>query len=234
MQINGQTTTATQVQAGNAIMRGVYNWMSLGLGLTAVVAYYVSTSPTLLNLIFGNMIIFFGLIIAELALVFIIAARITKLAPSTAAGMFLVYSILNGATLSVVLLAYTGQSIFTTFLICTGMFAAMSIYGYTTKRDLSGWGSFLFMGLIGLIIASVVNIFVGSTLLGFAISAIGVLIFTGLTAYDTAWIKKLSLTVGQQGENAAKRVKIYGALKLYLDFINLFLMLLRFFGASRD
>ncbi len=234
MQVKGQTATRAGVQAGNAILRGVYNWMTLGLGLTAVVAYGVSSSPTLLELIFGNMIVFFGLIIGELALVFIISSRITRLAPSTAAGLFLLYSALNGATLSVVLLAYTGQTVANAFIASAAMFAAMSIYGYTTKRDLSAWGSFLFMGLIGIIIASLINIFIGSAMMEFVISGIGILVFTGLTAYDTAKIKEMSLTVGQQGEFAAKRVKIYGALSLYLDFINLFLMMLRFFGGSRD
>ena len=234
MQMNGHTTTTAGVQAGNAILRGVYNWMTLGLGLTALVAYGVSTSQAMLQLIFGNQLIFFGLIIAELVLVFTLASRITKLAPSTAAGLFLLYSALNGATLSVVLLAYSGQSVTNAFVVSAAMFAAMSFYGYTTKRDLSAMGSFLFMGLIGLLIAMVVNLFIRSTMMEFVISGIGVLIFTGLTAYDTAKIKQMSLTVGQQGEYAAQRVKIFGALSLYLDFINLFLMLLRFFGGSRD
>ena len=234
MQVNGQTTTGALIQSGNAILRGVYNWMILGLGLTALVAYGVSSSPAMMQLIFGNQLVFFGLIIGELALVFIIASRITRLAPSTAAGLFLLYSAINGATLAAILRVYTGQSVTNAFISAAAMFAAMSIYGYTTKRDLSGWGSFLFMGLIGIIIASVVNIFIGSSALEFAISGIGILIFTGLTAYDTAKIKQMSLTIGQQGEYAAQRVKIYGALSLYLDFINLFLMLLRFFGGSRD
>jgi FtsH-binding integral membrane protein len=208
--------------------------MTLGLVFTAVIAYTVAGSPSLIRFIFGNMIVFYGLIIAELALVFIISSRITKLAPSTAAGLFLLYSALNGATLSMVLLVYTGQSVANAFFACAAMFAAMSVYGATTKRDLSGWGSFLFMGLIGIIIASLINIFIGSAMMEFVISGIGILVFTGLTAYDTARIKEMSLTVGQQGEFAAKRVKVYGALTLHLDFINLFLMLLRFFGGGRD
>ena len=208
--------------------------MALGLALTTGVAWLVSGSPALLQLIFGNPILFFGLIIAELALVFTIASRITRLAPTTAAGLFLLYSALNGATLSVVLVAYTAASVTQAFLAATVLFGVMGVYGYTTKRDLSAWGSFLFMGLIGVIIASVINIFLRSSGLEFMISIIGVLVFTGLTAYDTRRIKELTMTAGLQGERAASRVKIYGALTLYLDFINLFLMLLRFFGASRD
>lgn len=228
------TYAPTRPAALNAVMRGVYNWMILGLLLTAGVAWWVAGNQTLLELIFGNQLIFFGLIIGELGLVFFLAARITKLAPTTAAALFLLYSALNGATLSVVLLVYTGKAVTNAFLCAAGMFAAMSIWGYTTKRDLSSWGSFLFMGLIGVIIASIVNMFLGSAMMEFVISAIGILVFTGLTAYDTKHIREMSETVAMQGQYAAQRVKIYGALKLYLDFINLFLMLLRFFGASRD
>jgi len=228
------TYAPTRTAALNAVMRGVYNWMILGLLLTAGVAWWVAGSPSLQRAIFGNQLIFFGLIIGEVALVFYLAARITKLAPATAAALFLLYSALNGATLSVVLLAYTGQAVTNAFFCTAGMFAIMSVWGYTTKRDLSSWGSFLFMGLIGIIIASVVNIFLGSTMMELAISAIGVLVFTGLTAYDTKQIREMSETIAMQGQYAAQRVKIYGALRLYLDFINLFLMLLRFFGASRD
>lgn len=228
------TATATKVQTMNAVMRGVYNWMALGLTVTAGMAWLVSSSPTLVQAIFGNQILFFGLIIAEIGLVFFLAARITKLAPATAAFLFLVYSALNGATLSVVLLAYTMADVSQAFIISAGTFGAMSIFGYTTKKDLTGWGSFLFMGLMGLIIASVVNMFVGNSALNFIISIIGVLIFTGLTAYDTQKIKEMSLTIGTQGEYAAGRIKIFGALKLYLDFINLFLMMLRLFGGGRD
>ncbi len=228
------TTTTARTQAINAVLRGVYNWMALGLGVTSAVAYFVASTPALIEAIFYNRLLFWGLIIGELALVFTISARIRTLAPSTAAGLFLLYSALNGATLSLVLLAYTAASVVQAFVVCTAMFTAMSIYGYTTKRDLSSWGSFLFMGLIGLIIASLVNMFLGSPGLEFAISVIGVLVFTGLTAYDTKLIKEMSVTIGAQGEYAAGRVKIFGALKLYLDFINLFLFLLRFMGGGRD
>jgi len=232
--VQTMSVTTAQTRALSGVLRGVYNWMILGLGLTAVVAWAVAGSPSLVRLIFGNQILFFGLIIAELGLVFTLASRITRLAPATAAGLFLLYSALNGATLSVVLLAYTASSVTQAFFTCAAMFGAMSLYGYTTRRDLSSWGSFLFMGLIGVIIASLINIFVGSAAMEFAISVIGVLVFTGLTAYDTRRIKELALTAGSQGELAAGRVKIYGALSLYLDFINLFLMLLRLFAGSRD
>lgn len=218
----------------NAVMRGVYNWMALGLAVTAGVAWLVAGSPTLLQAIFGNQILFFGLIIAEIGLVFFLAARITKLAPATAAMMFLIYSALNGATLSIILLVYTAAQVSQAFLVAAAMFVSMSVFGYVTKRDLTGWGSFLFMGLLGVVIASVVNIFVGSSMVNFVISIVGVLVFTGLTAYDTQKIKEMSVTIGGQGEYAAGRVKIFGALKLYLDFINLFLMLLRLFGGGRD
>lgn len=228
------TMSPARIAATNAIFRGVYNWMALGLGLTALVAWQVASSEALLQFIFGNQLVFFGLIIGELALVFYLSARITKLAPSTAAGIFLLYSALNGATLSVVLIAYSTASVTNAFVTTAVMFGAMSIYGATTKKDLSGWGSFLFMGLIGIVVALLINIFLQSSMMQLVISIIGVIVFTGLTAYDTQKIKVMSETVGQQGEFAAKRVKIFGALTLYLDFINLFLMLLRFFGGSRD
>jgi FtsH-binding integral membrane protein len=171
----------------------------------------------------------------ELGLVFYLSARIQKIQASTASALFIGYSVLNGLTLSVVFLAYTSSSIAGTFFITAGMFGAMAIYGLVTKRDLSGWGSFLFMGLVGIIIASIVNIFLKSSGMSWMISLIGVFIFTGLTAYDVQRIK----TIGEegimaQGTEAIGKGAIMGALTLYLDFINLFLMLLRFFGGSRD
>lgn len=229
-----QQVSVTQVREFNAVMRGVYNWMTLGLALTAGVAYLVASTPSLVQTIFSNQLLFFGLIIGEFALVFYLAARITKLAPSTAAGLFLLYSALNGVTLSIVLLAYTASDVSQAFIVTAATFGAMSIYGYVTKRDLSGMGSFLTMGVIGLVIAMVVNMFVRSTQMEMIISVIGVLIFTALTAYDTQKIKVMSQTIAGQGEYAAGRVKVYGALNLYLDFINLFLFMLRFMGGSRD
>lgn len=224
----------TQTAAANEVLRGVYNWMALGLGLTAVIAYAVAGSQSMMEFILGNQLVFFGMIIGELGLVFYLSARITKLHPATAAGLFMFYSALNGATLSVVLLVYSQAAVAQAFISCAVMFGAMSVYGYTTKKDLSSWGTFLFMGLIGVIIASVINIFIASSAMEFIISLIGVVVFTGLTAYDTQRIKEMSVTIGSQGEWAAGRIKIFGALTLYLDFINLFLMLLRFFGGSRD
>ena len=168
-------------------------------------------------------------------MVFYLSARIDKIQPSTATGLFLGYSVLNGLTLSTIFLAYTRGSIGGTFLIAAGMFAAMAVYGMVTKRDLSGMGSFMFMGLIGIILASIVNIFLKSSGLYWAISAIGVLVFVGLTAYDVQKMKNIGEEgIMQQGEAAIRKGAIIGALALYLDFINLFLMLLRFFGGSRD
>jgi len=224
----------TKVEVLNAFMRGVYQWMALGLGVTAVAAFLTAQSPAMQQIIFGNQLVFFGLIIGELLLVIGISAGIRRMSASTASGLFLLYSALNGLTLSFVLLLYTGESVAMTFVICAGMFGAMSIYGMTTKKDLTSWGSFLFMGLIGIILASVVNIFLRSSAMHFVISIIGVIIFTGLTAYDTQKLKVMGETAPANDATAVRRGVILGALTLYLDFINLFLMLLRLFGSSRD
>ncbi len=230
----GYQGTQTQV-AVNSFIRSVYNWMAIGLALTGVVSFWVAGSETMLNMIFGNRLVFFGLIIGELALVFSLSARVHKMEASTATGLFLLYSALNGATLSVVLLAYTMSSIATTFFICAGTFAACSIYGMSTKRDLTGMGQFLFMGLIGIIIATVVNIFVKSSGMEMIISYLGVFVFVGLTAYDTQKLKTMALSQ-PAGLDAAviRKGAILGALSLYLDFINMFLFMLRIFGSSRD
>jgi uncharacterized protein len=214
-----------------AFLRKVYGWMCVGLGVTAAVAVGVASSPTLIQAIFGNKILFFGLMIAELGLVFYLSARVNKLAPATASGLFLLYSALNGATLSVIFLAFTGTSIATTFLVTAAMFGALALYGTTTKRSLAGVGQFAFMGLIGLILASLVGLFVHSAALQFAISVVGVIVFTGLTAWDSQRLKAMAVSVpeGQSGSYA-----VVGALALYLDFINLFLFLLRFMGGRRD
>ena len=219
----------------NSFIRSVYNWMAIGLALTGFVAFYVASSETLLRLIFGNPIIFFGLIIGELALVFTISARVSKMKASTATSLFVLFAALNGATLSAVLIRYTMTSIAATFFICAGTFAACSIYGMVTKRDLTGVGQFMFMGLIGIIIASVVNMFMQSSGLHMIISYLGVFIFVGLTAYDTQKLKNMALTQ-PAGLDAAvvRKGAIIGALTLYLDFINMFLFLLQIFGASRD
>lgn len=229
-------TTGTQgrLETLNAFMRSVYAWMSAGLGLTALAAYMVASSPSMMQLVMGNRILFFGLIIAEFALVFGISAGISKLSAEMASGLFLLYSVLNGVTLSVIFILYTQASIVMTFLICSGMFGAMSVYGMTTQKDLTSWGSFLFMGLIGIIIASIVNIFMKSSGLNFVISGIGVLLFTALTAYDTQKLTRMGESAPMNDNVALRRGSILGALTLYLDFINLFLMLLRFFGQTRD
>ena len=225
-----QSEAQTQV-AVNSFVRSVYNWMAIGLGLTGFVAYYVSNSPSLLNIIFGNPIVFWGLIIGELALVFTLSARVGKMQASTATAMFVVYAVLNGATLSAIFLAYTKSSIASTFFVCAGTFVAASIYGWVTKKDLTSFGSFLFMGLIGIIIASVVNIFLKSSGMAMIISYIGVFIFIGLTVYDTQKLKNMALTQPADADAAVVRKgAIIGALSLYLDFINLFLMLLRIMG----
>jgi FtsH-binding integral membrane protein len=212
----------------NTLIRKVYAWMGAGLAITAFMALVTLSSPAILNAVLGNKLIFYGLIIGELALVFTLSGAISRLSATTATLIFIVYAALNGITLSVVFLAYTANSITSTFVITAGMFGAMSLYGSMTKRDLTSWGSFLFMGLIGIIIASVVNIFVGSSAISWVVSGIGVLVFTGLTAYDTWKIKEMAAQ-GIEGRKPA----IIGALTLYLDFINLFLMLLRFTGNRR-
>jgi FtsH-binding integral membrane protein len=210
-------------------MSAVYRWMTLGLFVTAGVAYGVANSEAALRLIIGNRAVLFGLIIAELALVFGLSAAVHRLSAAVAGGLFLLYSALNGATLSFVLLVYTGSSVASALAITGGTFAAMSVYGTVTKKDLSSWGSFLFMGLIGVIIAGIVNIFLRSDMMGFIISCASVVIFTGLTAYDTQKLRAIAAS----GAGVAA-LPITGALMLYLDFINLFLALLRLFGNRRD
>ena len=219
----------------NDFVRSVYNWMCIGLALTGFIAFYVSNSETMRSLIFGNKLIFFGLIIAELALVFSISGMVNRMSGGTATMLFVIYSALNGATLSFIFLAYTRSSIFSTFFICSATFLACSIYGWTTKKDLTSWGGFLMMGLIGIIIASLVNMFIRSSAMSIIVSYIGVIVFVGLTAYDTQKLKNMALTqpAGLDGD-VVRKGAILGALSLYLDFINLFLMLLRIFGGGRD
>jgi len=222
----------TQVQVRvNEFIRSVYNWMAIGLALTGLVALYVSNTPALLNLILGNRILFFGLIIAELALVFTISARVHRMQASTATALFVLYAALNGATLSFIFIIYTRSSIAATFFVCAATFIACSIYGWTTKRDLTSMGGFMMMGLIGIIIASLVNLFIRSSAMHMIISYIGVLVFVGLTAYDTQHLKTMAVSQPADiGVSAVRKGAILGALKLYLDFINLFLMLLRILG----
>lgn len=209
--------------------------MCIGLALTGFTAFYVSTSETLIRLVFGNRLIFFGLIIAELAIVFSISGMVNRMRAGTATAMFLVYSTLNGVTLSFIFLVYARASIVSTFFICSATFLACSVYGWTTKKDLTSLGGFLMMGLIGIIIASLVNIFIRSSAMSMVVSYIGVIVFVGLTAYDTQKLKNMAMTqpAGLDGA-VVRKGAILGALSLYLDFINLFLMLLRIFGGSRD
>ncbi len=234
--MNYQTvsTTRSRSEVLNAYMRGVYQWMTIGLLLTAGVAWFVAGNETMVNLIYGNQMLFFGLLIAELVLVFGISAGIRKLSAGAATGLFMLYSALNGATLSFIFLVYTQASIVQAFVVCAAMFGGMSIYGLTTKKDLTSWGSFLFMGLIGIVVASIVNIFLQNSMMHFVISVIGVIVFTGLTAYDTQKLSMMGESMPGDDATAVRRGTILGALTLYLDFINLFLMLLRLFGGSRD
>lgn len=228
-----QTIAATSgiVQISNFLPK-VYGWMTAGLALTALAAMMTLSSQGLLNLIFGNKLIFYALIFGELGLVIALSAAINKINSTTATLMFLLYSALNGVTFASIFLIYTSSSIASTFLVASGTFGAVSIYGYVTKRDLTGWGSFFFMGLIGIIIASVVNIFLQSEMINWIISYVGVFVFVGLTAYDTQKIKQIG-AAGFNDEESRKKASIIGALRLYLDFINLFLMLLRIMGTRR-
>jgi FtsH-binding integral membrane protein len=225
---------ATPVDAAERVgtfLRAVYGWMCAGLAITAVTASFIAASPSLVVSIATNRPVFWGLMIAQLGIVFYLSARVQRLAPATASLLFIAYSALTGVTLSFVLLAYTGESVATTILVTAGMFGALAMYGTVTTRNLQGFGQFLFMGLIGVVLASIVGIFWHSDALQFVISFIGVIVFTGLAAYDAQRLKAMALAMpaGQTGSYA-----IVGALALYLDFINLFLFLLRFMGNRRD
>jgi len=211
----------------------VYGWMFCGLLLTAFVAWYASGSEKIMSFVFSSQITFFGLIIAQLALVFVISGMVNRLSGTVATGLFMLYSALTGLTLSSIFLVYTGDSIFGTFIVAAGMFGAMSVYGYVTKRDLTGIGSMLFMALIGLVLASLVNMWLKSSGLANIISYAGVLIFVGLTAYDTQKLKNMGAQLSADDRDNFRKYSIVGALTLYLDFINLFLMLLRIFGNRR-
>lgn len=216
-----------------AYMTQVYGWMTCGLLLTAFVSWYAAQTPAILNFIFSNQITFFGLIIAQLALVFVISSMVNRLSAALATSLFMLYSVLTGLTLSSIFIAYTYSSIASTFVVTAGMFGAMSLYGYTTKRDLSGFSSMLFMALIGIVLASLVNIWLKSSALMWVITYIGVAVFIGLTAYDTQKLKKMGEQLNTHDQESVRKYAIVGALTLYLDFINLFLMLLRIFGNRR-
>ena len=224
-------TASIRDERVGAFLSKVYGWMFAGLLTTAASAYAVVSSPAITQFVFGNRLLFWVLIIAQLGLVFFLSARVEHLAPTTAAGLFILYSALTGVTASVILLLYTGASIASTFIIAGAMFGSMAVFGSVTKRSLAGLGQFFFMGLIGLIIASVVGIFWQNDALQFVISVVGVLVFTGLTAWDAQRLKQMATALpdGRIGSYA-----VVGALSLYLDFINLFFFLLRFTGSRRD
>lgn len=224
-------SSATYDQGLRNYMLGVYNYMALGLALTGLVAFWVSTSPTILHAIFGTGL-HYVVMLAPLGFVLFLGFRIQAMSLSTAQTVFWAFAMTMGLSLSSIFLVYTGASIAKTFFITAGTFAAMSLYGYTTQRDLSAMGSFLFMGLIGIILASLVNLFLRSSALEFAVSVMGVFIFTGLTAFDTQMIK--GLYYSGDDSTAMGKKSIMGALQLYLDFINLFVYLLRFIGDRRN
>lgn len=214
-------------------MARVYAWMSLALFLTALTSFFVASSPGLVQVIFGNKLVFYGLLIGEVALVFYLSSALMRLSAETATALFLGYSILNGLTMAFIFLIYTTGSIASTFLITAGIFGIMSAYGFYTKRDLTTLGNLCFMALIGVIIASIVNIFWQNGTFYWITTCIGVLVFVGLIAYDTQKLKVLNATQVEGADNGQQKA-IFGALTLYLDFINLFLMLLRLFGGRRN
>ena len=219
----------TMSEAFPVLMRKVYVWMTLALVITGFTAYGVANSPGVLQAIYSNSIVFWGLIIAEFALVIGVSSAINRLSLTTATLMFILYSVINGALLSYIFLAYTASSVSTVFFITAGTFGAMALVGYTTKTDLTSLGKILFMALIGLIIATLVNVFIKSSGMTLILSYIGVLVFVGLTAYDSQKIKQMLLQAPDAGEGAQK-LALLGALTLYLDFVNLFIYLLRIFG----
>ena len=215
------------------LMRKVYLWMTLALVITGFTAYYVASSESLMMALFSNQIIFWGLVIGELVLVFSLSAAINKLSLTAATLMFVLYSVINGATMSFIFLVYTASSVTNVFLITAATFAVMAFFGYFTKTDLTSWGKILMMALIGIIIATIVNIFTKSEGLAVILNYLGVLVFVGLTAYDSQKIKQMLMMAPDAGEGAQK-IALLGALSLYLDFINLFIYLLRILGSRRD
>lgn len=226
-------TTRQTDEVVSTLMRNVYVWMSLALVITGLTAMVAAKSTTFMTLLFTNRILFWGLMIAELVLVFYFSARVMKMSFSRATLVFILYSVINGLVFSTIFVAYTMSSIATTFFVTAGTFGAMALIGSFTKKDLSGIGKFAIMALIGLIIAGIVNIFLKNTMFDLIVSGLGVLIFSALTAYDSQKIKRMLYTQGEVNENSQK-LAFLGSLTLYLDFINLFLYLLRFFGGSRN
>ena len=223
----------TNASTFKVLMRKVYLWMTLALMITGITAAGVANSPNILALIYSSQVVMWGIIIAEFGLVIYISARLEKLSLSTATTLFALYSILNGAMLSSVFVVYTMTSISKVFFITAGTFGVTALYGYATKKDLSSLGNILFMALIGLVIATVVNVFMKSAMFDLILSYIGVIIFVGLTAWDSQKIKHMMM-VQQDADESAQKLALIGALSLYLDFINLFLYLLRIFGRSND
>lgn len=232
-EIRSETLTQDIAKVQQAFLTKVYGWMFVGLLVTAGFSFFTLSSQTMLDLIFSTQWGIWILLFSELGLVMYLSARIESMKAETATMLFLLYSTLNGVTLAPIFIFYTGESIMQTFLICSGMFGAMSFYGYVTKKNLDGVGSYLSMGLIGIIIASIINMFLSSETLNWTISLVGIVIFVGLTAYNTQKMKSMSYVM-MEGGSVAQKGAIIGALVLYLNFINLFLMLLRFFGARRD
>ena len=225
-------TTEQAEELQRSFVMKVYGWMTAGLFLTGIFAFITVYSPTMLEIIFGNRLVYFGLIIGQLGLVVWLSARIEKMSAATATTIFIGYSALTGVTLSAIFLLYTTSSLASTFFVSGGTLGVMSLYGATTKRDLTGFGSFLMMGLIGMVIASVVNLFMQNSMLYWITTYIGIFIFVGLTAYDTQKIKAMSV-MALDGSESEQKGAIMGALRLYLDFINLFLLLLRVMGRRR-
>lgn len=216
------------------LMQKVYLWMTLALAVSGLTAYYVASNENLVYAIYSNSLLFWGLFIVEIGLVIWLSAAFNKISFQTAALLFLAYSVINGVTLSFIFLAYTATSIATTFGVTAATFAAMALVGSVTKKDLTKLGGIFLMALIGLIIAGVVNMFLRNTMLDMVISGIGVIIFVGLTAYDAQKIKQLMWEHGTAVNGLTQKLAVLGALTLYLDFINLFLYLLRFLGKSRN
>ncbi|QOI11101.1 Bax inhibitor-1/YccA family protein [Blochmannia endosymbiont of Colobopsis nipponica] len=214
-------------------MAQVFGWMTCGLLLTSFVAWYTSITPAVLQLIFSNQVVFFSLVIGQLVLVFILSGIVTKLSASLATTLFMLYSVLTGLTLSSIFIVYTASSIAGTFLVAAGMFGGMALYGYTTKTDLSSFGNLLLMAVIGLMLASLLNLWMSSTPLMWLITYVGIVVFVGLTAYDTQKLKSIGSSLSMEDHEKFRTYSIIGALTLYLDFINLFLMMLRIFGNRR-
>lgn len=225
------TAPSDAMERVTGFLRAVYGWMCVGLGLTALVAFQVANTPAIVGRLVSNQLLYVGLILAELGLVFYLSGRVTRLTAETATALFVLYAALNGVTLSLVVLAYTGQSVVDTFVVTAGMFGAMALFGSATKRSLAGVGQFMYMGLVGLVLASLVGLFWHNDALQFLISGVGVLVFTGLAAWDAQRLKQMALAVP---DGQTRSLAIVGALSLYLDFINLFLSLLRFVGNRQE